>query len=200
MWRSVAVVLFLAVFLIAPSVVVHCVGPAQAQSPKQKLERTRDRPPQIHHGTDGLPQPVRDLRDAMLEAIQSGRIEELRYVYELNDLKPDLGAPAGADPVAHWKKLSGDGEGREILAVLSLLLDSGYVVVPLGADPENNRLYIWPYFAEVSIRELTPAQEVELLRLVSPAKAREMKAAGRYAYWRLSVGADGSWHSFRTAD
>jgi len=140
------------------------------------------------------------MRDALIEAIQSGSIEELRYAYELNDLKPDLAAPKGTDPIAYWKRISSDGEGREILAVLSLLLQSGYVALPLGADPENNRLYIWPYFAEVPLGGLTPSQEVELLRLVPPAKAKEMKASGKYTHWRLAIGADGSWHSFRKGD
>jgi hypothetical protein len=103
------------------------------------------------------------------------------------------------DPIAYWKKLSGDGEGREILAALSLILEAGYVVLPLGADLENNRLYIWPYFSEVPLDKLTHAQEVELLRLVPPAAAKAMKSAGKYTHWRLTIGADGAWHSFRKA-
>lgn len=192
-----------AVFLLAPLLLVYYPEAVQGQSPQlnPRPGQLRDaRAPQIHHATETLPQPVRELRDTLLEAVQSGKIEELRYAYDLNDIKPDLGAPAGADPVAHWRKISGDGNGREVLAALSLLLEAGYVVLPLGADPENNRLYIWPYFAEVPLGGLTPAQEVELLRLVPPAKAKEMKAAGKYTHWRLTIGADGSWHAFRKSD
>ena len=90
------------------------------------------------------------MRETLLAAVQSGQIEELRHAYDLNDLKPDLGAGSKGDPVAQWKKVSGDGEGREVLAALSLILEAGYVVLPLGRDLENNRLYIWPYFAEVA--------------------------------------------------
>jgi hypothetical protein len=136
------------------------------------------------------------MREMLLSAVQSGQIEELRQAYDVNDIKPDLGA-ATTDPVAHWKKLSGDGEGRDVLAALSLILEAGYVAVPLGRDIENNRLYIWPYFAETPLDRLTPAQEVELLRLVPAAAAKDMRAKGRYTYWRLSIGADGSWHSLR---
>jgi len=74
------------------------------------------------------------------------------------------------------------------------------VALPLGADLENNRVYVWPYFAELSLRSLSPAQEVELLRLVPPAAAREMKAKSKYSHWRLAIGADGSWHAFRKSD
>jgi hypothetical protein len=136
------------------------------------------------------------MREAILAATQTGEIEELRQVYELNDLRPDLGATSG-DPVANWKRVSGDGKGREILAALSLILEAGYVVLPLGRDLENNRLYVWPYFAEVPLDKLTPGQEVELLRLVPPAAAKGMRDRGKYTHWRVTIGADGSWHSFR---
>jgi hypothetical protein len=102
-----------------------------------------------------------------------------------------------ADPIAHWKKISGDGEGREVLAALAEILEAGYVVLPLGRDLENNRIYVWPYFAEVPLDKLTPGQEVELLRLVPPAAAAGMKAARKYTSWRIAVGADGTWHSLR---
>jgi hypothetical protein len=140
------------------------------------------------------------MREAILSAVRSGRIEELRHAWELNELKPDLGvALADGDPIAHWKRISGDGEGREVLAALGEILDSGYVVLPLGRDLENNKVYVWPYFAEVSLDKLTPAQEVELLRLVSPAALKDMRAAGKYTHWRIAIGADGTWHSFRVA-
>ena len=77
------------------------------------------------------------------------------------------------------------------------LLDTGCAIVPLGRDLENNRVYVWPYIAEADIAKLSPAQEVQLLRLVPPAAAREMRATGKYTYWRLGIGADGTWHFFR---
>jgi hypothetical protein len=147
-----------------------------------------------------MPRPVQDLREAMLAAIEAGEIEELRQALEMSDLKPDLGAAAGADPIAHWKSMSGDGQGREVLAALSLLLDAGYVVLPRGADIENNQLYVWPYFAEIPASKLTPRQKVELLRLVPASVAREMREKGKYTHWRLVIGADGTWHTFRKGD
>ncbi len=84
-----------------------------------------------------------------------------------------------------------------MLAALAEILETGYVELPLGRDLENNKVYVWPYLAEVPLDKLSPAQEVELLRLVSPAAAKEMKAARKYAYWRIAIGADGTWHSLR---
>jgi len=138
------------------------------------------------------------MREAILAAVKSGRIDELRHAWELNELKPDLGvALAAGDPIAHWKRISGDGEGREILAALGEILEAGYVVLPLGRDLENNKIYVWPYFAEVALDKLNPAQEVEALRLVAPTVLKEMRSAGKYTHWRIAIGADGTWHSFR---
>jgi len=182
-----------ALFLLAQFSLVYCDGsrlhplsePAAAksgvkppdQSTAAKAPASTPAPaPQVHYGTDGLPPPVEEMREAILSAVRSGRIEDLLHAWDLNELKPDLGV-ATSDPIAHWKQISGDGEGREILAALAQILDAGYVVLPLA--------------------RLTPAQEVELLRLVSPAALKEMRSAGTYTHWRIVIGADGTWHAFR---
>ena len=197
---------FVWLFLLVQVDLVQCFGrasPALAQTPAAKSgSAKRQQPvsppvPEVRYGTDRLPGPVQDMREAILAAVKSGRIEELRHAWELNELKPDLGTASVGDPVAHWRQISGDGEGREILAALAEILDAGYVVLPLGRDLENNRLYVWPYFAEVPLDKLSPAQEVELLRLVSPTALKDMRSAGKYTHWRIVIGADGTWHSFR---
>jgi hypothetical protein len=182
----------------APAWPQAAAKPPKAQAdaaPKQKAA-----PPKVRYGTEGLPRAVLDVREALLAAVEAGDIEELREAFAAGHGLPDVGAPATADPIAHLKGLSGDGQGREVLAVLSLLLESGYVALPRGADIENNRLYVWPYFAEIPLGKLTPRQEVELLRLVPPAAAREMKEKGRYTHWRLAIGADGTWHALRKGE
>jgi hypothetical protein len=192
-------------FLLAPYLVVHCLAsapPAASQGAKERPSSTKKKQKagpaaDIKYGADALPDQVQEMREAILGAVKSGRIEELRYAWELNELKPDLGGQPVADPIAHFRQVSDDGEGREILAALGEILESGYVVLPLGPDVENNRIFVWPYFAEVPLDKLTPGQEVELLRLVPPAAAKAMRSAGRYTYWRIAIGADGTWHSFR---
>jgi len=192
-------------FLLVQFPLVHCDGwlspglsqPAGAKSGSPKKQQSAAAAPEVRYGSKGLPAPVEDMREAILGAVRSGRIDELRHAWELNELKPDLGVAQVGDPIAHWKQISGDGEGREILAALAEILDAGYVVLPLGPDIENNRLYVWPYFAEVPLDKLSPAQEVELLRLVPPAIAKDMRTAGKYTHWRIVIGADGTWHSFR---
>jgi hypothetical protein len=157
-------------------------------------------PLKVRYDTEDLPRAVVEVREALLAAIEAGQIEELRQVLDLGDVKPDTGAPPKTDPIAHWKSTSGDTQGREVLAALSLVLDTGYVAVRRGSDIENNQLYVWPYFAEMPLGQLTPRQEVELLRLVPASAAREMKDKGKYSGWRLVIGADGTWHAFRKGE
>ena len=50
-----------------------------------------------------------------------------------------------------------------------------------------------------SAQEARP-EEVDLLRLVTPEEAKAMRAARKWTWWRLSIGADGTWHSFKKAE
>jgi hypothetical protein len=160
--------------------------------------------PESHHHPAApvkpLPAPVEEMRQAILAAAHSGRIEDLTVPLEWNEMKPDVAAAAGEDPIAVWKKLSGDGEGREILAILANILEMKSADVPMGKDIENNTIYVWPYLAEAKLDQLTPAEQVDLLRLVSPQEAKAMRDAKKWTWWRLSIGADGTWHSFKKAE
>ena len=103
-----------------------------------------------------------------------------------------------ADPVAHWKQISGDGEGREILAALAEILDAGYVALPLGRDLENNRIYVWPYFAEVPLQQAhARPRRSNCCGWCRRRPPRRCVQTGKYTHWRLAIGADGTWHSFR---
>src|SRR5262249_46339126 len=107
-------------FLLAQFSLVYCDGarapplsqPAAAKcnsgdkSKTVKEQASTPAPlPQVHYGTDALPRPVEEVREAILSAVRSGRIEDLRYAWDLNELKPDLGV-AASDPIVHWKQIS----------------------------------------------------------------------------------------------
>ena len=147
-----------------------------------------------------LPGAVEEMREAILAAALSGHIEELRVPLDWNEMKPDVTPNINDDPIAYWKKTSGDGEGREVLAALANMLQMRHASVPLGKDPENNLIYVWPYLAEAKLDALTPAEEVDLLRLVSPEAAKSMREKKKWTWWRLTIGADGTWHSFRKGE
>jgi len=136
------------------------------------------------------------MRESILAAVRSGDIEDLRTALEWNELKPHVADEPVDDAIAYWKRISGDGEGREILAILAEILDCPPAVLPIGKDIENNRVFVWPAVAEADLAKLTPPQEVALYRLVRPDAVKAMREAKRWTWWRLAIGADGTWHSF----
>lgn len=188
-------------FLLVHASSVAGQAPTRPAAPAGKSGAVAGQPkgavatPVVTYGTDKLPAPVIDMREAILAAVHSGRIEDLKTAIELNEMKPDFAAGV-ADPIAQLRSLSADGTGLDILAALSLALEAGYAILPLGRDVENNRLYVWPYHAELPLDALTPGQEVELLRLVPAGEAKAMKEKKTYTGWRIAIGADGTWHSF----
>jgi hypothetical protein len=147
-----------------------------------------------------LPPAVAAMRDAILEAVQTGDIEDLKAALDLNELKPELAAEVVPDPVAFWRKASADGTGHDILATLGTLFELPHTVQPLGKDPENTGLFIWPAFADRPLAQLSMDEDAQLARLEPPDRVQRMKADGRYTGWRLVIGADGVWHSFRRYD
>ncbi len=49
-------------------------------------------------------------------------------------------------------------------------------------------------------RTLTPEQKVELFKIVTGADYKDMVDFGAYNFYRLGIGADGTWHFFVTGD
>jgi hypothetical protein len=151
-----------------------------------------DQAPKPLYDFNTLPDPVKRMLERIAAAAQSGEIETMQPVFESNELKPMVGSASVGDPIALWKKESADGSGRDILAAMLNVLSSGYTKVGQGAD----EMYVWPYFAETGLSALTPAQEVELYRIVPPERVAEMKKSGKYNYYRLGIAPNGVWHYF----
>lgn len=150
--------------------------------------------------TPKIPANVADLRDVMLAAARAGNADDLKSALDMSTTTPDLGIGGGNDPVTALKAASADGQGREMLAALAEILSLPPATLPLGKDIENNLIYVWPYLAERPLDKLTGPEEVDLYRLVTPAKAAEMRQKKRWTWWRLAIGADGSWQAFKRSD
>jgi hypothetical protein len=155
------------------------------------------RPPAVivGRGEAGLPPAVADMRAAILTAVETGDVAELMSAIELNEMKPDLGGPPGADPIVHLRSLSRDGTGTDVLSAIGRLLEGGWAAVHGGRDIENGRVYVWPHLAEIPGTDWSGDDEAVLEALVGPEEARTIVAARRYRGWRLSIGADGVWHT-----
>jgi len=143
-----------------------------------------------------LPLPVKEMRQAILEAVSQADIEEMRTALEWNELRPELGISRNEDAIEAWRKISHDGKGLEILAILAELLNTNPARLPIGRDFENNHVFVWPYISELDLEKLTPAQEIELYRLVPPETAKKIVKSGKWTWYRLAIGADGTWHVF----
>ena len=148
--------------------------------------------PQVLYDFNALPDPVKRMLTSIAGAAESGNIEAMRTVFESNELKPMVTTSFVDDPIAFWKKASADGTGRDVLAAMLNVLSSGYVRMGKGKD----EIFVWPYFAESDLAKLTPAQEVELYRIVPPELALAMKKSGKYSYYRLGVSPTGVWQYF----
>ncbi len=190
-----------AALLWSAAAVVHAAsgsGHAVAQTVKRDARQAAGRsvPPRVilGRGVEGLPPGVLEMRAAIIAAIETGDIAELKGAMDLNELPPEVGAARGADPIGHLRALSADGTGRDVLAALHRLLDGTWAAIPGGRDAENNRIYVWPQFAETGVENLSAAHAMALVDLVGPEEAALIKQARRYRGWRLSIGADGVWH------
>ena len=147
-----------------------------------------------------LPARIAEMRELILAAVRSANIEDLKAAIDESGMKPDMGFDASADPIAELKKASADGAGLETLAALGEILDMQPATLPLGKDLENNLIYVWPYLAEQPLERLTPAEAIDLYRLVPAAKVSEMREKKRWLWWRIAIGADGSWLMFKKMD
>ena len=177
-----------AIFALAAALMSGAVMFAATPSNSEEIQLGRD--------VSKLPPEVQRMRQAILKAATSGEIEELRYPIDMNELHPVFTKDRTPDPIAYLKSVSGDGNGREMLAVLYNILTTGYAIKNAGTA---NEMIVWPYHAAIPLDALTPSQEVEIYRFLPPARVKEMAAAGKYSFYSVGISGDGVWHYF-TAD
>jgi len=173
--------------LLSIACLVHAPDPSIAQ-----IERLP--PAATGKAGEGLPRPAAEMREAILAAVQSGRLDDLRLAVELNEIRPIIGDGDSADAMAAIRAIAGSGDGRSFLASVGAVLSAHWIALPLGPDAENNRVFIWPRLAETGIGSLTPGDATDLEAIASPEEVRAMREAGKYTSWRIGIGADGTWH------
>jgi hypothetical protein len=151
--------------------------------------------PEIVTDLSRLPPPVARTRARILAAARSGELQQLADL--MNETTPIFSFTDDKDPVAFWKAVYPDSDGVEALSILITILETGFVQVDAGTPHE---MYVWPYFVRMSLPALTPAQKVELFRIVTGADYKDMLAFGVYAFYRVGIGPDGTWHFFVAGD
>ncbi len=142
----------------------------------------------IAYGDNGLPEAVAKVRADLLEAARTGDIEALRPIFERQRIPPIVDTfDTTGDPIEVLRLQSGDPEGREILAILSEILETGHVRI----GEKSTTTYVWPYFAEVPLNVLTPTHYVELYRVLTAVDVEEMARLKRYTFFRVGIAPDG---------
>ncbi|MEM9028081.1 MAG: hypothetical protein AAGC70_06905 [Pseudomonadota bacterium] len=140
-----------------------------------------------------------EMREMIAAAALRGELKELRVPIQWNELPPNFGGTAGGDPIAILKRQSADGSGLDVLAALLTVLSMPYTIAPLGADAENPNIYVFPYLADRDLSKLTARETLDLYRLLPAREAAAMIKTKRYTHWVVTIGADGTWHSFSRA-
>ncbi len=155
-------------------------------------------PAEFVNDLDKLPEPVKKMRTALVEAAASGDIEKLRPLLGSGEDETQVTVgDAPEDPIVALKSLSGDQNGREVLAILLDIMSTGAAHVDKGTPQEA---YVWPYFAEKNLDTLSPPEIVELYRIVTAGDVADMKEFGGYNFYRLGISPDGKWKFFVAGD
>lgn len=155
-------------------------------------------PAEVIYDIEKAPEPVRRIRELIIEAAKTGDISKLK---PLMNPGPDqtvvpLQAP-DQDPIEALKAISGDSDGVEILAILLDIFSTGFVQLDKGTADEA---YVWPYFVGKSLGLLTPQEKVELLRIVTAGDVAEMQEYGNYNFFRVGITPDGRWKFLSVGD
>ena len=153
--------------------------------------------PEIVRDLSRLPPRVARMRERILEAARTGDLDKLLIVMQSNETLPVFSFGNEKYPVAFWKATYPASDGIEALAILISVLDAGFVRVHQGTRQE---MYVWPYFAHVPLKQLTPEQKVELLKIATGADYKKMKEFGAYIFYRVGIAPDGTWHYFVAGD
>lgn len=179
--------------------------PATAAPPAQRGAAEKSRPngrftpssapPEIITDLSRLPAAVASTRERILAAARSGDLQQLSAL--MGEPKPIFSFTDDKDPIAFWKANYPDSDGVEVLSILVTILETGFVRVDEGTQQE---MYVWPYFVRMSLKAITAPQKVELFRIITGADYKDMIAFGAYAFYRLGIGPDGTWHFFVAGD
>jgi len=165
--------------------------------PRKPADRTQIPPPataavpEILRDPALLPAPVARMRERILAAARSGDLQQVITVMQSNEMMPIFSLNDDKNPIAYWRATFPDSGGVEILSIIIEILESGFIRAEAGTPQE---MYLWPYFARLPLTALSPAQRVELFKIVTGSDYKEMLEVGAYNFYRIGIGPDGTWH------
>ncbi|HWF93518.1 MAG TPA: hypothetical protein VG291_01000 [Xanthobacteraceae bacterium] len=153
--------------------------------------------PEIAADLSHLPPAVVRMRDRILAAAHTGDLQTLMALMRANGGMPVFSHTQKQDPAAYWREIYPDSDGVEILSILIGILETPPARIGAGTPQET---YVWPYFARLPVRSLTPVQKVELFRVVTGSDYKQMLERGRYIFYQVGIGPDGTWRYFLASE
>jgi hypothetical protein len=154
-------------------------------------------PPEPISDLSRLPAPVARTRERILAAARSGDLSQLVAVMQTGGTMPIFSLNDDKDPIPFWKANYPDSDGLEVLSIAIEILEAGYVHVDQGTAED---MYVWPYFARMPLKALTPIQKVELFKIITGSDYKDMLDFGAYNFYRLGIAPDGTWQFFVAGD
>jgi hypothetical protein len=154
-------------------------------------------PPEPISDLSRLPASVAQTRQRILAAARSGDLSQLVAVMQMGGTMPIFSLNDDKDPIPFWKANYPDSDGLEVLSIAIEILEAGYVHVDQGTAED---MYVWPYFARMPLKALTPTQRVELFKIITGSDYKDMLDFGAYNFYRLGIAPDGTWQFFVAGD
>jgi hypothetical protein len=164
----------------------------------ERAERQGYQNLEVHRDDVNLPPAVLSARDELIAAAKTGDIELLRAIIKRQANPPVLSFGDPADPIEFLRQSSNDGEGRELLAIMIELLEAPYSIMPAeNGEPE---IYVWPAYATNDLENLSPAELIDVYKIISHQDLEEMQLFGGWYFFRVGIDANGEWRYFVAGD
>ncbi len=151
--------------------------------------KSNGKQPQLVTSPSKLPAAVQEMYENIINAAKAGDLEELRDIFETNELAPVISNDHTGKPIEHWKKTSLDGSARDIMATLVEIFSRPPVKTSEGD-------FVWPSYARRPLKDLSKEEQIDLFRMAGAKAASAMLKTGTYDYYEAKIGPDGTWHSF----
>lgn len=186
---------FLALAFVAAGFAMPAAAQNKVKSETLRTPKQNSAPAEIVRDFSRLPDAVRKKREEILAAASSGDLAKVAAIVNADQTTISFGGDIDASEF--WKKTFPDSDGAEVLATLIEALEMPFVHMDKGNAQE---MFVWPYFHAMPLDKLTPAQRVELFRLVTAYDFREMQKFGSYNFFRAGISPDGRWQFFVAGD
>jgi len=153
---------------------------------------------EIRRDLSVLPAAVASTRDELISAAKSGDAEMLRAIIKRQTNPPVVSFGDVADPIEFLRESSNDGEGRELLAIMIELMEAPFSIMPAqNGEPE---IYVWPAYATNNLENLSPAELIDVYKIVSHQDLEEMQLFGGWYFFRVGIDSNGEWRYFVAGD